>query len=181
MEFRSQFDTQEFLRASKAVERVTSKRHLVWLLALGAPVFIAGISLIGGYFDAVDPVWMRVPLWPWLFFPLLSFVGIPLLVRWQLLRAVKANPRLPCEMVRIVTADGLECRDDGTAARFEWRAIERVVATDEFYLFFYTKKCAYFLPRRLVGAQERTQLHTLLRDRIDPHLLLLDSTNYDSA
>jgi len=181
MEFRSQFDTQEFLRASKAVEHLTTKRHFTWLLAFGLPLFITGLSLFVAYSNAEEPVWARVALWPWLFFPLLSLAGIPLLTRWQLLRAVKANPRLSGEMVRIVSAEGLESRDAGTAARFEWRAVQRVVTTDEFYLFFYTKKCAYFLPRRLVSAEEHTQLHALLRDHLDARLLQLDGPSGAAA
>lgn len=181
MECRSRFDAQEYFRASKAIERLTASRRHVWLLAFGLPVGLSALGLLLGAFGTGAPAWGNLPIWPWVFFPVFAFIGIPLLTRWQIHRAIKANPRLKGEIVRTVSAEGLECRDEGTSARFEWRSIMRVVETKEFYLIFYSRNCAYFIPRRLVPDAERMELHRLLDEYIGSRLELLDGDGAPAA
>ena len=35
-----------------------------------------------------------------------------------------------------------------------WDALVEAAETDEFFLFYYSKKCAYYLPKRVVGGPE---------------------------
>ncbi len=166
MQFQAPFDEAEYLRAHRAVQRVCGGNKLTLLLAFGFPLGLTLFSLFLGGLLQGHVRWDRVLIWPWFFFPLFTYFGIPWITRWSIKRAMKQNHRLRGQITREVTAQGLECRDDGTSAKFEWRAIERVVETEEFFLFFYTAKCAYFIPRRMVPDVDLAPLRALVRRHV---------------
>jgi hypothetical protein len=173
VEFRLQFDPAEHYRASQAIARLTGDRWWTYSLAFGFPLLLTGWSL-GWHLIEGSPLEIDSgAIWPWLFFPLFSFVVIPALTRWQLRRAVRQAPALHGELVRVVTDEGVEARANGVSSAFSWPSIIRAVETREFFVLFYAKKCAYYIPLRAVPVGDLAPLRAVLRTRLGPRVQLI--------
>ena len=50
-------------------------------------------------------------------------------------------------------AAGYHSRGNGVALDIPWHAVARAIETDEFFLLFYNKQFAYYLPKRAFAAR----------------------------
>ena len=65
------------------------------------------------------------------------------------------------------TADGLAISNAGVQNLVRWSAFVEAAETSEFFLLYYAKNCAYYLPRRIMGTEEQVDaVRRLLRERL---------------
>ena len=151
MEYTLEFDPSEHYRALEAITKLAGQHWWTYVIAFGLPALMsglpAGIALLAG-----DPVpWSNVNIWAWVLFPILAFWGLPALMRWQVRRGYRANPTLHGTLRRTVDDVGVAAYGTGATTAFTWDAIQRVEETPEFIFFFYSKKCALYIPKRVIG------------------------------
>lgn len=91
----------------------------------------------------------------------------PRIQRWQLRRAYATTPNLRGPQIYQFSDAGLSITRGAATTRLGWDSFVEVAETDEFFLFFYSKQCAYFVPKRAVGREiYQRALRGLLRGQL---------------
>ena len=102
----------------------------------------------------------------------LAVVGVgalvwPLIQRHRLRRLYTDTPSLRGDQTYVLTPDQLECANALAHSVMRWDGLTEIAETDEFFLFYFSKKRAYYLPKAVVGgAAEEERLRSFLRDRV---------------
>jgi hypothetical protein len=149
-DFRLRFEATEHYRAVREIERLTGGRRWALLLAFGFPVLLLALDL----FLLGEFVPRTTNLWPFVVFPTLAYVLIPL-INWIAIRRLpRKDPTVLGELRRTVTDQGVEAHGNGASLQFAWPAIQRMVETEAFFFLFYAPKCAYYLPKRLISDED---------------------------
>ncbi len=86
------------------------------------------------------------------FLMLWGFALIPF-SQWIAARRHMKVPAIRGEWTFEIRSEGLTARGPMTTTTVSWDAIERVVETPEFLLFYYAKNCAYFLPTHAIATE----------------------------
>jgi hypothetical protein len=156
-----QIDSAETVRASRAVQRRQRFAWIAWaiwplLLALAALYLATGV--------------------PWQDLWLLGLVALflltlqlvtPWIQRWQLRRAYAETPNLRGSQVYQFSDAGLSITGGAATTTFGWDTFVEAAETDEFFLFFYSKRCAFYVPKRAVGKGiYQSALRALLRAKL---------------
>ena len=100
-------------------------------------------------------------------FPWFLLIGIWLfLLTWMLphvsARAYLKFHRGPQRLA--LTPDAVESGCDVCTNQMRWSAIQRAVETPDYFFLFYTRQCAYFLPKRVLQApEEQERVRSALR------------------
>jgi hypothetical protein len=138
-------------RASRAVFRRTLVHKLAWAFFGGAPIVILAVVAVGG-----ANLWQYTLSHPLAILggPFLMLVGFPLLQFWSVWMYHRNHPTLKGSQVFEFTPERLIMRGPLHNTELDWRAVQRVVETDRFFLFFISKSVAYFLPKRAVPPAE---------------------------
>lgn len=151
-------DPAETVRASRLVlqrGRFAWMHRFVWPLLLG----LAILSLITG--DS------------WRDLRLLGIVALllgslqllaPIIQRWQVRRSYAEMPTARSMQVYHFSDAGLQMSAGAASTTIGWDVVLEARETREFFLFFFAKRRAYYLPKRAVGdAAEQRHLRDLLR------------------
>lgn len=111
---------------------------------------------------------------PWVIIGAFWLEFIPWLQRRaaRKLPARDASVRGPQE--RAVDATGYHSRGNGVHLDVPWHAMVRGVETDQFFLFFYNKQCAYYLPKRALSETQCADVRALLRANLGERTVLLE-------
>lgn len=159
--YQFRLEPAETVRAARHVQR---RQPLAWAIWLVWPA-LAALTLL--YWATGTPL---RDLW------LLGIVAggllgmqviAPFVQRWQVGRAYAETPGLREPQRYELTTAGLVMAGGAASTTLGWDAILEVTETSEFYLFFYSKRCAYYLPKRVVGgAVDQRSLRTLLRTHL---------------
>ncbi|MEX2281945.1 MAG: YcxB family protein [Gemmatimonadota bacterium] len=98
-------------------------------------------------------------------FLLAALAGLtPSVVRWQLRRDYRETPSLQGIQVYQFSDAGLTITGGATMVTLGWDAFVDAAETTEFFLFYYSKRQAYYLPKRAVGEDlERRRLRELIQ------------------
>jgi hypothetical protein len=154
------FDPTEHYAALRAVTKQTPFR---WLPLGAVLVFgsLFGISALSSWGSA-DPWTLIRGALPWallLFFWLFLFKWLR---RWQSKAVAKRDPSVRGPQERTVDEQGFHSRGNGVSVDVPWHALQRAVETEDFFLFFYTWQCAYYLPKRTLSSTqvEEVRRHT---------------------
>jgi hypothetical protein len=105
----------------------------------------------------------------WRLGPLLALVGVMLLVFYPLTGWLHASqvgrhdPNVEHPITHTLDASGLGITTRAATVHVKWEGMHKVRETDDMFLFYYTDRYAYFLPKRTVGAESAVDG---LRDRI---------------
>ena len=158
-----QLDPTETVRASRVVQR---RQRFAWITWAIWPLLAA----LAGFYLVTGTTWQNL----WLlglvatFLLALQVLG-PRFQRWQIRRAYAQTPNLRGPQVYRFTDTGLSITGGAAATTLGWDTFVEVAEVDDFFLFFYSKKCAYYLPKRVVGAEaEQSALRKLLRAKLGP-------------
>jgi len=88
----------------------------------------------------------------------------PLRQRRRYRRLYAETPGLRGPQVYRFSSDGVVMSGAAAATTLGWDAIIEADESDDVFLFFFNKKCAYYLPKRVVGgATAESELRQLLR------------------
>jgi hypothetical protein len=155
------FEVTPDLRASvqKALAaRSTWYRRMQYFYAWFPLVFV-GISLFAGRSLLTA---LRDNLFWIIGLPLFGFVVLPRINQWTVKRQLRSNPMLGGPQSFALQEDGLAMENRAGSALVRWPTLLRVVESPEYFLFYYTRQFAYFLPRAAIPSSELQ----LVRDRI---------------
>jgi len=166
LEYTLTFDPHEHQRALDAINRILGYRRWTYFLAFGMPTLLSGLPILAAVPRGEPVPWGNVNIWAWLLFPGLAFWALPALTRWQLRRTLATSPTLQGTLRRVLNEQGVEAHGTGAATTVAWHAVQRVEETPDFLFLFYSKNCAIYLPKRILGGdlpQVRDYIATHMR------------------
>ena len=117
-----------------------------------------------GSYPAMLPGFLTVIAWP--FLPFLN--GHLAVRRWE-----GRNPAGQRTLTVRIDENRFASRSYAGAVELRWDAATHVVETSEFLLVYVAYGAGYFLPLRMMSAEERAQVRGLLRSTLDPKRLHL--------
>jgi hypothetical protein len=154
------FDAREYYRALRFMGRYNAATRWV-------PVFAVGLPLVM-FFLIVIRAWGRISarsaflnMLPWILLGGFYLALVPLMQRTWARKATEYDPSLRGQQTRIVDESGLEVRGEDSHQHLTWPDIRRVAEGPEFFLFFYNKRVAHYLPKRTLNAVEIGEVREL--------------------
>jgi hypothetical protein len=106
------------------------------------------------------------------FVALMGVVGLialiwPRLRKRQVRRLYASAPALNGPQRYEFTEDGLAISNASVKNLIQWSAFVEAAETKEFFLLYYAKNCAYYVPRRIMGPEEQVDaVRRLLRQHL---------------
>lgn len=158
---RFEFDSMEYYRALRAMLRRNPVRWVIPIMGIFVP----------GYFiwTYVISIWDRVSLsaavangLPWVLLGAFYLSLVPLMNRRSARRALKNNPSLRGPQTRVVDERGLEIQGANFLQRLSWTDIVRTDETEEFFLFFYNQRMAFYVPKRCLSETDIEIVRSLI-------------------
>ncbi len=152
------FDAAQHLRAQREVNRRWKYRWTLWAFGIGFPAIMFAWGVL--------PNWSRINSWylflnllPWLLLSAFFLALIPIQQRRAARKLAKTDPTLQGLQRRFVDDAGLHMVAPGLSLDLAWTTMQNVVETDEFFLFYYNTRCAYYIPKAGMesGADEATR------------------------
>jgi YcxB-like protein len=156
-----EFDSSEYYRALRVVSRHTAARWVSWGFAALALV-LAVLAIRDGWWRT-SPVALFLNALPWVLLGVFWVVFLPVSQRWAARRLPKRDASVRGPQERTVDADGFHSRGNGVALDVPWHAMLRGVESDEFFLFFYSKQLAYYLPKRVLSSTQIGEVRAMMR------------------
>ena len=159
--FQFSLDPAETVRASRVIQR---RGWFGWVSRAVWPllVLLTVLYLISG--ASLQELW-RLGLVA-IILAVLSF-GSPMLQRWQLRRAYNNTPNLRGPQKYQLSDAGVQITGGAGNVSLGWESFVEVAETDEVFLLFYSKRCAYYLPKRAVPSPTDIQA---VRDLLRKHV-----------
>jgi hypothetical protein len=158
------FDPAEHYRVLRAVTQQTPWRFLPWGFVALALVMVA-CSVLPAWGEA-EPLTLFLSALPWLVFVALWLAFIPFLQRRGARKLPETDPSARGVQERRIDTAGFHSLGNGVALDVPWHAMRRAVETDEFFLFFYNKQCAYYFPKRALSAADAAEVRALARSNL---------------
>jgi hypothetical protein len=87
---------------------------------------------------------------------------IPGLRWWSVRRMLRADPSVRGPQRREVSESGIRVSGNGVSLELHWHAMAQVLETEEFFLFYYTKGCAYYLGKARLAPEQQTEVRNLM-------------------
>ena len=165
------FDPAEHYRASREVTRRTPARFFPWVFVALALVMAAWN--IVPHWDEATASELAVASLPWLLLALFWAGLLPFLQRRASRRLPKVDASLEGPQTRIVDAAGYHSRGNGVALDVPWHAMVRGTESAHFFLFYYNKQCAYYLPKRALQQEDAVVIRALMREYLGPRAEIL--------
>ena len=159
-----EYDPKEWYAASRAVTRSTHWRWTIPLFSVLIPAI--GFVLSLDHWDVMTPSARFWSSLPWLLLFLFYIALIPVMQRRRVQRLKTDEPTVRGTQSRTVDETGFHVRGHGFAQDLAWGELHRVVETDRFFLFFYNKRCAHVMPKRVLSSDEVAGARTLIAQRI---------------
>ena len=154
-------DPAETIRASQAIER-RARRPGPVLALYGICLAPIAVAVATQTVDRVLP--------PYLLVMAVIFIGAvawPPIQRYRLRRLYAETPSLRGFQTYVLTTDHFECANALSHAVMQWDAFTEVAETEEFFLFYFAKKRAYYLPKAVIGgASDEERLRQFVTDRL---------------
>ncbi len=102
---------------------------------------------------------------------------LPILTgRLQAWRVRRSDPNVGHPITHTLDDSGLHIAMHTLNAELKWAGMNRVRETPEMFLFHYTRRTAYFLPKRVVGpAEDSAGLAEWIRTRLPPDVAYVEA------
>ena len=163
LKFEFALDAAETIRASQEIEkRARSARLQVAIMVLyAAPITIgmvrgASLGFYVAYFGVVVIIMLFGRIWP-------------TIRERQVRKYYDGAPAFRGVQRYEFNDDGLALSNDHTSNLIRWTAFTEAVETPEFFLLYYSPKCAYYLPKRIVTNESQTDaVREFLREKLGP-------------
>jgi hypothetical protein len=166
---------RDHVRAHRAIVR-----HMVggwWLkkLPLALALFIGACVLIIIAVAGERRVQALTNAAPWIVILVLWIWFLTWGTPWLAARRLqKQDPSVQGPFRHAVSERGFAVRTVAASIDLTWAHIVQVVETPEFLLFYYTKNCAYYTPRRAIPETDLTSLRADLRGYLSGKAILSD-------
>jgi hypothetical protein len=155
-------DAKEHYRALRAMMRNNPARWLAIVMGTIVPA-IAIWTFVVRDWDRLSPMGILLNGGPWILISGFYLFLLPLMLRSVARRATREEPALRGEQARILSADGLEARGHNFLQRLPWADIRRSVETPEFFLFFYNRRQAYYVPKRSLSEPDIATVRAIIQ------------------
>jgi hypothetical protein len=165
------FDPAEHYRALRAVTRLSWARWVPWTLAGVMGLYII-VVIVSGWGRA-QPADLLINMMPYVLVVAFWFFVFSRLQRQAARRQAEQDPSLRGTQQRILDAAGYHSRGGGVSFDVPWHAIHRVIETEEFVLIYYTKACAYYIPKRTLPSTGISGLRETVRRAMGDRATLL--------
>jgi hypothetical protein len=165
------FDSSEHYQALRAVSRRTAARWVSWGFG-GLALVLALLSLRDGWGRA-SPLALFLNALPWLLLGMFWVAFIPISQRWAARSLPKRDASVRGPQERTVDSDGFHSRGNGVSLDVPWHAMLRGVETNDFFLFFYSKQVAYYVPKRVLADGQIREVRRLMRTELGERARLL--------
>ena len=176
----SPWDFGEHMQVLRAVDRVAMRRRPVVRLVRIAFPFLLIVLLSSSVLRDVTsqpPLVIALSLLPYLllvtlWFAFLSWGQFYLAAR----RTQRLDPSARGVLTRTLNTDGFRIDGTGQAVDLRWEGIHSIIETSEFFLIFFNRLCAYYIPKHLVRSSvELDEIRTLLRVKLGDRASLAPS------
>lgn len=150
MEVSFRYQPWEHFRAQRAISRNWSGHVWFYGITVWLPLVVLGLILYGNSVNSETPPITFFDIWFLVLAPAFFGLGIPLV---QLYLAATHNRNEPWnsgEQTRLVTEEGFGIVGPSISMRLSWEGIQKVVETRRFFLFFSSRTCAYYIPKRVL-------------------------------
>ncbi len=152
LQYTWEWDRREHLRVFRAVQRNARGglvlRGIGWVLAAFA---VLGVAFVAWAFltSRRSAAWAELP---WVFV-LVAWLG---LFRWWIPHAsARAFRRLHTGPLHLVVdAEGLDTGSEVSNVRMRWPAFRRILEEPDFFLFFFSGRAAFYLPKRAIVGED---------------------------
>lgn len=157
-----QYDPTEHYLASRAVSRGTPRQFILW--GFGALSVLLLVWHIASTWGERPPLAVLAGALPYFILACFWFVFIPFSQR----RAARKLPETDASIrglhTRTVDDRGFHFRGNDVVLDVPWHAMQRAKETDDFFLFFYNKQCAYYLPKRALTSAQIGEVRALMQE-----------------
>ena len=155
------FDPKEHYQAARAVTRLTWFRWVPWI-AVGIVLLLVLVEVVLPHWGEFDAWELFLTSLPWLLLGVFWIALIPWSQRRAARKLAKRDPSVRGPQKRSVDAAGYHSLGNGVRVEVPWHAMARAVETDRFFLFFYNKQCAYYIPKRALSDPQCAEVRTLM-------------------
>lgn len=165
------FDRDEALRVSlDLLRRLPSERRGKWILGVIVPLVAAlfwwwSSTWEWHYvsFDVGSFIFPFAVLW----FPLFTFVGMPIIIRRQTRKYLDQNPGLRGNLTVKLADDVLESiGGDGSMARYPWMSIRGGFENEEALVLQPAPRFGVYIPKRVIPPDDLPPLRAWLREKV---------------
>jgi hypothetical protein len=167
-----QFDADEWYRASRAVTNATVWRWIIPLGGIALPAVMIGSNVLP-HWREMSAGAIAANTAPWIILAVFYLALMPRLQKQAALKAQTNDPSLRGLQRRAVTEEGLEISGANFEQAITWSDLVRAVETPEFFLFFYNKRCAHFVPKRALSEAGVQRVRSLIAERMNERARLL--------
>ena len=158
------FDAAEHYRATRVVTSRSSMRYVVWGFVALSPVVLAWNVL--PHLDDASPGDLLLSALPWILMPVFWLAVLPMLQRRAAHRISTRDASVRGPQTRIVDVEGYHSRGNGVSVDVPWHAMARGAEVEQFFLFYYNKQFAYYLPKRVLSPADIVTVRALMRERL---------------
>ena len=166
---RFDFNPWEHFRVQRALSAQWRWRFVFYGFVVGLPLITLGLLWLGR--SAMPDGSLGIgDVW-YLFIPMaLGLLGIPLAQVYTAF-AHRRQHRIPHgEHFVELNEEGVRAGCDAMTTEVRWDALHRACETREFFLLYYSPKCAFYFPKRSLGgaggeAEARRAIHRHLGER----------------
>ncbi|MBB6072581.1 hypothetical protein HNQ61_004244 [Longimicrobium terrae] len=163
LEFRFTWDRGEVVRAVRAVRANVSGRP--WWLVFAYPVLLIMIVAVastlwdgtlsrGALVQAIGPWILFLVAWA----TLMAWIGPWLTARAQ----SRENGPGQHTLIGTLSGDGYGTDNGRTQNSIHWNGVLRAVETPEFFLFYYNRNCAFYLPHRAIAPEQLPEVRRVI-------------------
>jgi hypothetical protein len=157
-----EFDEREYYRGLRAVQANNPYWWTIPVAGIVVPAVMIWLA-IGGSWRQVDPWRAFLNVLPWLLLGAFYLSLMPMMARAAARKALQNDPALRGTQVRTVDGEGVHIIGAGFRQDLRWTDLVKVVETDEFFLFFFNKRQAHYVPKRALDAADIDEVRMLVR------------------
>lgn len=165
------FDPAEHYRASRDILRLSPLRWLAWVFAAIALAMV--VWTVVGAWGRTTPFALFLNALPYATFGAVWLALIPVTQRRAATRLASRDASVRGPQRRSVDEVGYHSSGNGVNLDLPWHVMVRAIETEHFFLFFVNKQCAYYVPKRALGAGEAEAVRALVRGGLGDRARLL--------
>jgi hypothetical protein len=158
------FDPQQHYRASREVLKRTSARYTSWIgILVAALLLYSNVLRHWGEFPIRELAWSAIP---WVLLAVFWAAIVPLSTWRTSRRIAKSDPAAQGLQIREVDESGVRSTGNNVTVHVPWAALLKSVETEEFFLFFYSKQLAYYMPKSILDTSDVETVRLTLRKHL---------------
>ena len=142
-----EYDPAEQYAAARAVTRATNWRWIIPVFAIGIPLLTIVLTIVPDR-ESMSVTNMFFSALPWVLLGAFYLALIPMMQKRRAKKMIKTEPWVRGTQERGVDETGFHVRGHGLVMDYAWSDIQSAIETPHFFLFFYNRNCAHFIPKR---------------------------------